>query len=99
MRDLVRERVADHREVGVGLQRAEDVVDDLEAVRPLEVAALLNVGVLVDDAGLLGGEVGRGPREQVVGDFLLELVLACAGCRKAVQHGVPHVASARERGK
>ena len=62
----------------------EDVVDHREAVGPLEVAALLDVRVLVDDAGLLGREVGRGPRRQVVGDVLLEPVLAGAAGRQAV---------------
>jgi hypothetical protein len=39
-----------------------------EAVRTLEVAALLNAGVLVDDATLLGGKVGRA-QGQVVAIF------------------------------
>ena len=97
MRDLVGERVADHRQIRVGLERPEDVVDHLEAVGPLEVAALLDVGVLVDDAGLLGREVGRGPRQQVVGDVLLEPVLARAAGRQAVADRAAGRDRARER--
>ena len=66
-----------------------------EAVGPLEVAALLDVGVLVDDAGLQRGEVGRGPRQQVVGDVLLEPVLARRRRRAGRCTAVPHVAIAR----
>ena len=87
MLDLVRERVADHGEVGVGLQLSEDELDDLEAVGPLEVATLLDVGVLVDDARLERREVARGPRQEVVGDVLLETVLAGAARGEAVARG------------
>ena len=69
-----------------------------EAVRPLEVAALLDVGVLVDDAGFLGREVGRRPRRQVVGDVLLEPVLARAAGRQAGARRPALRDRARERG-
>src|SRR5206468_11499712 len=75
MRDLVRERVADEGDVCVGLERAEDVLHDRGAVRLLEVATLLDVGVLVDHAALLRREVGRSPRWEVVRDVRLERVL------------------------
>ena len=76
--------IADHRQVGVGLERPEDEVDDRQAVGPLEVAALLDVGVLVDDGRFERREVAGGPRRQVVGDVLLEPVLAGAAGRQAV---------------
>ena len=55
-----------------------------EAVGPLEVAALLDVGVLVDDGRLERREVAGRPRQEVVGDVLLEPVLAGAAGRQAV---------------
>ena len=74
--ELVGDREADHGQVGLGLQLAEDEADDRVAVARLQVAALLDVGVLVDDVGLERGEVGRDPGRQVVGDVLLQRVLA-----------------------
>ena len=74
--ELVGDREPDHGQVGLGLQLAQDVPDDRVAVAPLQVAALLDVGVLVDDVGLERGEVGRDPGRQVVGDVLLQRVLA-----------------------
>ena len=74
--ELVGGRVADHGQVGLGLQLAEHVPDDRVAVAALEVNGLLDVGVLVDDVGLERGEVGRDPGRQVVGDVLLQPVLA-----------------------
>ena len=87
VRDLVGERITDHRELGIGLQCPEDVVDDLEAVGPLEIATLLDVRVLVDHACFLGREVCGCPRQQVVGDVLLEAVLASSTGRQAVADG------------
>ena len=51
--------IADEREVGVRLERPEDVVEDRVGVGLLEVAALLDIGVLVDDPRLERREVGR----------------------------------------
>ncbi len=97
MRDLVGERVSDHREIGVGLELPEDEVDHGEAVGPLEIAALLDVGVLVDDAGFLRCEVRRCPRWQVVCDVLLEPVLARASGRQAGARRPALCDGARER--
>jgi hypothetical protein len=80
--ELVGGRVADHGQVGVGLQLAQDVLDDRVAVAGLQVAALLDVGVLVDNVGLERREVGRDPGRQVVGDVLLQVVLAVAAGRQ-----------------
>jgi hypothetical protein len=48
------------------------------------------------DARLERCEVARGPRQEVVGDVLLEAVLAAAARGKTV-HGVPQRAIARAR--
>ena len=96
MRDLVGERVADHREIGVGLERAEDVVDDLEAVGPLEVAALLDVGVLVDDAAPPAGAkspAAHGSRLSAM--YFSSRSSPAPPAGSAVADGVPHVAIAR----
>ena len=70
-----------------GCSLSEDVFDDLVAVGPLEVATLLDVGVLIDDSCLERREVACGPRQEVVGDVLLESILAGRTRRKAVARG------------
>jgi hypothetical protein len=80
--ELVGDREPDHGQVGVGLELAEHEPDHRVAVALLEVAALLNVGLLVDDVGLQRREVGRDPGRQVVGDVLLQPVLAVPAGRQ-----------------
>src|SRR5262249_50003952 len=60
-----------------------DVVHDGVPVDLLEVAALLDVGVLVDDPGFLRREVRVDRGRQVVGDVLLQPVLAWSPSGKA----------------
>ena len=68
--ELVRDLVRDRSRPSQGRYRSAVPSTKLrpEAVRTLEVAALLNAGVLVDDATLLGGKVGRA-QGQVVAIF------------------------------
>ena len=82
--ELVRHRIADHGQLGIRLERAQDVPEDRVAVRTFKVATLLDVGVLVDDLRLhrreIGGDVGR----QVVRDVLLKAILAIAARGQAI---------------
>ena len=57
MAELVRDGIADHRELGVRLERAQDVPEDRVAVRTLKIASLLDIGVLVDDLRFHRSEV------------------------------------------
>ena len=70
MLELVRRRVADHREVR--LVALEDVLDQ-RVVPGLPVQALLDVRLLADDAGLEDGEVGRRRGRELLRDVLREV--------------------------
>jgi hypothetical protein len=78
MAELVGHWVADERHLRVWLQHAEDVVRDGVGELLLLVAALLDVGVLVDDPGLKRREVGGDVAREVLRELLLELVLGSA---------------------
>ena len=67
--ELVGDRVADQREVG--LPDVEHVLDD-RVVRPLPVEALLDVGLLADDPGFEHGEVASLRGGERLGHEVLE---------------------------
>ena len=70
--ELVGDRVAQHQEIGAGLDLGEDVLEGGPVeIGPLE--ALLDVRVLVDDPGLERREVGRGAGGELVDERALEI--------------------------
>ena len=69
MLDLVGDGVADERQVGLVL--VEHVLDH-RVVQLLPVRALLDVGLLADDAGLEDREVAGLRRREALGDEVLE---------------------------
>ena len=89
--DLVRDRVADQREVRV--VGVEDVLDQ-RPVGLLPVVALLDVGLLADDPRLQHGEVAGLRGRELLGDVVLERA-AEAGLARPVR---PRRDRARHRG-
>ena len=66
VRELVGDRVAQHQEVGVGLDDRRGCTRAHAQWKSAQLEALLDVGVLVDDPGLERREVGRGARRELV---------------------------------
>jgi hypothetical protein len=72
----------------------QDEVDDLEAVGALEVAALLDVGVLVDDAGLSGAKSAAAHGSRLSAMYFSSLSSPAPPAAGCAQTG-PHLAIAR----
>ena len=88
MADLVGLVGAGQQHVGVRLQRAEHELEHRAVVGVVEVDDLLVPGVLVDQPGLFRREVAEDRRRQVVGEVLLEPVLAGrAGGQRVARRG------------